>query len=455
MNLREAVLESQLFGTVYRLGMRGRAVWHLHRGRRWDALAARLRALRAASDAQHPDRVMAEVRRWLDEGCRDASGALRPVAQNDWLKAFSVSDDAQRLRAHFANVPMHHRVRLREPNDEDPRRQGNLIVLKRHDPATGEKGVIVLKYSETLRRVPAMYDFPELARRYAIVLEPSWWGYEDPTFFLYAAADVDVVVQSPWLRDYQFVRDLSANVVPVRIGAGDWVDPEVFAPGPPRGRRRFDVVVVSSWSPWKRHADLFTAAARLRARGTMLRIALVGYPLVWDRVRIERIAEREGVREQCTFFESISQAEVAQLVGDSEAYVLLSRREGANKALYEALFCDTPVIVFAGHRGVNTEIMRHGVGVLYTSTDDLADAITRVVADPHAFNPLAWVRANSGYLNSTAALNAVLREMSERRGLPWTHDMLPKKNAPELRYVSDGDQALMDPEYERLAALLR
>ena len=454
MNVRDAVLDSRVLGAVYRTGMSLRAAWYERRGREWQAVVARLRALRSEPGMAHSHAALARARRWLDWGARDDGSSLLPLRDNRWMRAFLETDEAARLRAHFARCAMHHRVRLREPNDEDPRRQGNLIILKRHDPGTGEKGVLLLTYSEPLRRLPAMYDLAALAERYAFILEPSSWGYEDPTYFLYTGSDVDVVVQAPWYRDFQFLEGLHANIHPVRIGAGDWVDPAVFAPTVPRGQRRFDVVVVSSWSPWKRHRDLFEAAAKLKRQGLALKIALVGYPLVWDQERIVRLLTEHGLRDQCTIFDSIPQSEVAEVVGNSEAYVLLSRREGANRALYEALFCDTPVVVFAGHRGVDTQMVKSGVGELYEE-DKLGDAIRTVLSNRHAYRPLEWARANSGYANSTVALNAIVREMSVRRGLPWTRDMVPKKNAPEVRYANDADREAMEPEYARLAEFLR
>lgn len=454
MNIRDAVLESRVLGAAYRTGMRVRAAWYATRGQDWRAIVARLRGLRSEPASRHSPQALTMARQWLDRGARGRDGALVRVGENEWMRHFLATEEAAGLRAHFARTAMHHRVRLREPNDEDPQRQGNLIVLKRFDPATGEKGVILLTYSEPLRRLPAMYDVPALAQRYAFVLEPSSWGYEDPTYFLYTGADVDVIVQAPWYRDYQFLHELRCNIHPVRIGAGDWVDPAVFASTVPRGSRRFDVVVVSSWSPWKRHRDLFEAAAKLRRQGTTLRIALVGYPLVWDQARIRRLIDRFALREQCTLFDSIPQSEVAQVVGDSEAYVLLSRREGANRALYEALFCDTPVVVFSGHRGVDTDMVRSGVGTVFDA-DDLGDAILAVLRNRDAFRPLEWARANSGYANSTRAMNALLRQMAERRGLPWTRDIVAKKNAPEVRYAHESDRLQMEPEYPLLAPFLR
>lgn len=454
MNVRDAVLGSRLLGSSYRIGMHARAAWYDRSGREWQALAARLRALRSRGEPAHSPRSLAGAREWLDAGVRDGDGTLVNIRDNRWLSAFVGTAEAARLRAHFANTPLHHRVRLREPNDEDAQRQGNLIILKAYDPATGEKGVLLLTYSEPLRRLPAMYDLPELAKRYAFVLEPSSWGYEDPTFYLYAGADLDVIVQAPWYRDFQFLSGLHSNIHPVRTGAGDWADPDVFSSTVPRGSRRFDVVVVSSWSPWKRHEDLFRAAADLKRRGIILRIALVGYPLVWDQARIVELLTRFGLREQGMIFDSVPQTEVARIVGDSETYVLLSRREGANRALYEALFCDTPVVVFAGHRGVDTEMVRSGVGELFEPSS-LGDAIQRVLSDAAAYRPLAWARENSGYANSTASINAILRGMSERRGLPWTVDIVAKKNTPEVRYVRESDRERMEPEYSRLAAFLR
>jgi glycosyltransferase involved in cell wall biosynthesis len=454
VNARDAVLDSWVLDTSYRIGMRARAAWHRRSGREWEALVARLRGLRSRGELAHSVQTIATARGWVDHGTRDATGELLNVRDNRWLNAFVETAEAARLRAHFAATPMHHRVRMREPNDEDPQRQGNLIILKRHEPRTGEKGVLLLTYTEALRRLPAMYDLAELAQRYAFVLEPSSWGYEDPTYFLYTGADVDVIVQAPWSRDFQFLNGLGTNIRTVRIGAGDWVDPDVFSSTVPRGSRRFDVVVVSSWSPWKRHEDLFRAAADLKRRGTTLRIALVGYPLVWDQERIVRLLAQYGLREQCAIFDSVPQSEVARIVGDSEAYVLLSRREGANRALYEALFCDTPVVVYAGHRGVDTQTVRRGVGELFEPAT-LGDAIQRVVSNEGGYRPLAWARENSGYANSTASINSILREMAHRRGLPWTADIVPKKNTPEVRYVRESDRERLEPEYARLGDFLR
>ena len=73
-------------------------------------------------------------------------------------------------------------MRLRYPNDEDPERQGDLIVLKSYDAKTSERGVLMLMYSEAILAMVAIYDLGALAERYMFVLEPSSWGYQDVRF---------------------------------------------------------------------------------------------------------------------------------------------------------------------------------------------------------------------------------------------------------------------------------
>lgn len=452
--VKGVVLESPFVTAAYRAGSVARADAYAVVGRRWEAVSARFRALRASPAREHSARTMQGVRRQLAAGCRDRASHLVPLRDNRWLTEFLRTAEADRLRARFTGWPDHHRVRMREPNDENPLRQGDLILLKRYDPATGEKGVIMLKYTQSLWRFPAMFDIAALAARYAFVLEPSSWGYEDPGFFLYAGSDADVVVQAPWRRDYEFITHLDSNLEGVRIGAGDWVDPAIFSSDKPAAERRFDIVAVSSWSALKRHEDLFRAAASLKAQGRVLQIALIGYPVDWTQEKIRQLARKYGIEAQCTILESVPQRVVAEVVGDSRLYVLMSRREGANRALYEALWCDTPVAVFDGHRGVNTDIIREGVGTLYDAKG-LDAAIARVLDHPERYHARGWAEEHTGYRNSTLALNEVLRRRALARGLPWTEGLAEKINAPDMVYANPADVARFADEYESLLPFLR
>jgi glycosyltransferase involved in cell wall biosynthesis len=122
--------------------------------------------------------------------------------------------------------------------------------------------------------------------------------------------------------------------------------------------------------------------------------------------------------------------------------------------LYEALWCNTPVAVYDSHRGVNTDIVRDEVGTLYDA-QGLAAAIARVVDHPERFAPRRWAEENTGYMNSTAALNVTLKQLAQARGLPWTEDIAEKINAPEMIYAKPLDVERFGVEYASLREFLR
>lgn len=411
-----------------------------------------LRAWRATSPTPPPF-LRRRVHQLLQAACHQDERLL-PVGQNQFWRSFIHTPEAVATRAEFATYPVAHRVRLRYPRSNDsPERQGDLIILKKWNPCTGEKGVLLITYTEAARRFAAIYDLARIAERYMIVLEPSSWGYQDETFFFYIGSNASVIIQAPWRPDYDFVRELNCNLTPLRLGAGDWVDPSTFRPAPP-GPKDFDLAVVSSWSRVKRHADLFRALAHLRRQQyRSVRVALVGYPADWTMADIQRLAHRYGVADLCTFFESIPHKEVADILARSAAYLLLSRREGANRALYEALFCDLPVGVYRGHRGVNTEAITAEVGALFDERN-LPETIIRLLDPAAGYRPRDWAMKHTGLTVATEKLNNALRDLALRQGLPWTVNIVPKKNAPNLMYATEGLYRDFESEYATLSEFL-
>jgi glycosyltransferase involved in cell wall biosynthesis len=379
---------------------------------------------------------------------------LLPAAENRLHLEFIRSEKARELRRVYGAFPLEHRVRLRFPNDNDPERQGDLIVVKAYDATTGERGVMLVKYSEAILAMAAVYDLGALASRYMLVLEPSWWGYQDARFFLYLGSDLDVLVQSPRQEDFDFVASLQTNLVPLRVGAGEWGDSGVFHPRAAGKDATYDVVMVAAWDPFKRHEVFFRAAAKLkRERGRALRFALIGYDMGWSREPIERLLRQYDLQCDCTIYENIRHEEVARVVAESRVSLLLSQREGANKAAYESMFCGTPVIVYRHQCGVNREHVNARTGML-ADDDELADAINYVLDHAEDFDPRSWALENAGYPNATTKINAALAEMAGHRGCPWTTDIVAKKNAPNLRYADAGVYKDYAAEYERLSDFL-
>ena len=452
--LKERVYESRALQSLYAswAGLQSRLA--LRRGQPYEASHHLLHAWRhLGTDLFGPGRV-ASLLQIVREHCY-SEGRLLPIAENRLRLDFLSSAKARELRKIYGSFPLEHRVRLRFPRpDSDPERQGDLIVLKPYDPATGERGVLMVMYGEGMQAMAAVYDLAALASRYTLVLETSGWGYQDARFFLYLGADLDVLVQSPRLDDFEFIRSLASNLIPVRAGSGEWVDPATFQPREPGSAPAYDLVMVAAWDPLKRHELLFRAVAQLkRERGQSLRLALIGYPMGWPRSRIERLLQRYGLERDCTIFERIPHAEVARVVASSRASLLLSRQEGSNRSVYESIFCGTPVIIYRHHRGINLDHVNERTGLL-ANDGELADAIARVVGHPETFDPRGWALENIGYENATRIVNDALRKLAHERGLPWTTDIAAKKNAPNLRYAQPGLYKEFEKEYERLHSYL-
>jgi glycosyltransferase involved in cell wall biosynthesis len=391
----------------------------------------------------------------LEHAIRDAcyeDGRLRPVAENRLGLEYVASEEGRATRATFAAYPPADRVRLRIPRADSPaERQGDLVALKAHDERTGEKGVLLVTYHRGIECLPAVFDLGAIASRYALVLEPSTWGYMDARFLPYLGADLDVLVESQSRPDFDWVASLESNLVPTRVGAGDWVDPDAFRPKEGPGRS-WDVAMVAAWDPLKRHDVLLRAVAGIRrSTGLRLRVVLVGYAMGWGRGRIERLVRRRGLEDQVTILERIPHAQVAEVLADAKVSVLLSKREGANRALYESWFSGTPTITYRRHRGVNLDQASDPVGLL-ADDHELEAALLDVVEGRKRFAPRAWALEHTGARVAGRVVNEALRAMALRRGGPWTRDLVPRSMTGYLR---DADRVAMDGEYERLAAFLR
>ena len=451
--LKERVYDSPALQYPYRSWMDLQSRVALLRQQPYEASRHLLHAWRHLGDAGIGKKRIARLRQVIRENCY-REGRLLPAAENRLRLDFIRSARARELRKLYGSFPPEHRVRLRFPNDDDPERQGDLIVLKAYDETTGERGVLMLMYSEAVLAMAAIYDLAALASRYMFVLEPSSWGYQDVRFLFYLGSDLDVLIQSPRRADFEFVESLQTNLVPVAVGAGEWVDPSVFRPREAGVAADYDVVMVSAWDPLKRHELFFRTAALRKQNGERaLRFALVGYQMGWTREPIERLLRQYGLESDCDLYEMIPHAEVARIVAASRVSLLLSHREGANRAIYESMFCDTPIIVYRHQCGVNLDHVNARTGLL-ADDDELGQAISYVLDHREEFDPRQWALRNAGYRNATQTINAALRRIAERRGLTWTKDIAAKKSAPELRYAEAGRYAEFAAEYERLQQLL-
>jgi glycosyltransferase involved in cell wall biosynthesis len=291
-----------------------------------------------------------------------------------------------------------------------------------------------------------------VGQHYRVVLEPSTWGYRSPTILFFLGLPTDVVVQAQHAADYQYIQSLAANVIPLRMGAGDWIDDDRFQSLPFR-EKIYDIVMVASWQRIKRHALLFDAMQKCGDRLT--KVALIGYPSSGrTKNDILREAREYRVEGKIEIFQQVSRADVSRIIGQSKIGVMLTLREGANKGIYECFFSGVPVVISERNIGVNREHINQYTGVV-ASDDDLPGKIGSLLETIHDYAPRQWAVKATGYKNSTRLLNDCLKRCALGNGEEWTQDIYAKKNDTNARYVRANDQEAADRAVAHLRHLLR
>lgn len=381
-------------------------------GRRYRALDDYCRAERLATLA--PLRRLAEFR-------VDAAIARIRAAPSNPVLAEYLADDASRADA---------AVFALEGKGGKADLLRDLIVLK--SASADEKGVILLKYARTFSAVIALLDLPKLMQRYVFVLEPCWAGYCDPSILMYVSHGNPVMVMCFTKEDHAFVERVGAPLVPLRMGPADWVDADVFRAPTPQPKI-YDLVMVANWARHKRHAQLFRALSTIRDRD--VRVLLVGF--AWsdrtaDDIRREAAA-MNNPRVTIEIRENVKHETLSGLLAQSKAFVFLSRKEGDNKAVVEAMFADVPAIVFADTIGGAGSRVNPSTGV-FASDTELARKIEYML-DHHArFTPRAWALEHTGSAVATRILDEALRSAIAANGGKYSRGIVEKTNAPNLAY---------------------
>lgn len=321
-----------------------------------------------------------------------------------------------------------------------------MLVLS--PPQDCSKGVILIKFTEYFKYVAQIFNFDLLCQKYIIVFEPSFSGYFDKDILFLLNYKNPFIIQAPEPVDYEFIQTLNSNLYPVNIGANWWVDYNIFYPIP-NMRKDFDLIVVSIWADFKRHFHLFEAMAIAK---TKLRIALVGKP--WPRQidEIKMLARLYGVESQISFFENISQNELNLLYNRSKSFLLLSKKEGINKAIIEALFANLPIFLLEGFNyGYHYPYINSLTGSFIKRTD-LPTFLIKLsqIIDKKKLAPHQWVKSNMTHEIATNRLCQVLQQIEIEREISINKKLAYKVNNPELDYFDSRVRQQLQPAYSSL-----
>lgn len=277
--------------------------------------------------------------------------------------------------------------------NQSPRNVFPTLAIVLRSPSATCKGVLNLSYMYVYPWLHKNFDVPKIAEKYHIVLEPSWAGFCCPEVLSFLKLDAPVFVQTVEPYDHAFLTRLDSNLVPVKIAANWWTDADLFKPEL-QAVRDLDFVMVASWSNFKRHFRFFKALARLKRRGVELHGACVGYPQGKSVHDIEALAKHHGVGSCIEFHDRLTPAQTAAVVRRAKVKVLWSRREGFNRAVIEALFSDTPIIMRKGFNfGDELEYINIHTG-LYAAERQLPSVLSEIADRRVDYSPRKWAIGN-------------------------------------------------------------
>jgi len=305
------------------------------------------------------------------------------------------------------------------------------IVLKNPVLINGrvaEKGVLLLKHGRNFRLFIQAVDLPALLQQFSLVLEPGWPHTAACAILFFANyPDSTVLVMAPERRNYAFLQKLETNICPLRIGSGDWVHPDVFKPITGL-EKKFDVIMVARWRLVKRHHALFRAIHRMG--DASCKLALVSL-VSSGRREIERLLEGYGIRDQATLYEQISQHRLNKIFNQSKVHICVSRIEGSNKSITEGFLAGTPCIVLDNMVGCRPSRFTAKTGMIIPE-ERLPSAIGHFRKYWKNYSPRSWALRHVDPAVTTARLNDAMKKQARRENRPWTVDLAPKYNGPEL-----------------------
>ncbi len=314
-----------------------------------------------------------------------------------------------------------------------------------------EPGVILVMYSEVMPIIPAFFQMDELLKKYKLVFEPSWSGFCTSDVLHYTKYPENIYFLSKQVDDFRFLSAIKSNLIPINLGPCDWVDPDIATPYL-KEEKRYDLVMNSNWGAWKRHHTLFKALSKMNRK---ISVALIGFE--WGgrtQQEIEAMAVHYGVIDRLTFFEKIEFSEVMKITCQSRMAILLSLKEGSNRAIAEAIFCDAPSIVLENHVGgiVNNIVPETGQLVCESA---LPEAIENMLDNLDAYRPRAWAIENISCIKSAAYLNQQLESYAKQGGEQWTTDIVVRASSPESKYYDSNNAAIFEPHNKHLESLLK
>lgn len=312
-----------------------------------------------------------------------------------------------------------------------------------------ERGALVLDYNYTFPIFVRSFDLARVSERYQLYIEPSWSGLLNEEVLSLTLYPDKLLCAAFEPRDFQALKSIQSNLVPVKLGGNCFVDEKFFVPDA-RQKKIYDLIMVAAWGKYKRHAAFFECLARLRQRLPQLRVALIGYDADLTQEDVQKLAIRHSVNECIDYFERIPATEVRDLLRKSRINVLWSRREGTPRTPVEGLAVDVPLILREGFNyGHKYDYINQRTGRFANETN-FAHVVEEMLQSYDQFAPRSWFLDNLAASVSTQKLEAEFREMAAGNGETFSEPVavrLGNLDRQEYENPSDNERFAKDHEY--------
>jgi len=344
-----------------------------------------------------------------------------------------------RRRNHALLLERKHDLALAKPTfrgEESARKAicGRSLVLK--DPmycgGVIEKGVLLIKFTKTFGEAFSLLDFGEIEKYFMIVLEPSWSGYSLNDVHCWMSLRFPIIIQSSEVRDFEYIRSLRSNLIPVTFGSSDWVDDRVFFPLGNCVEKIYDSIYIANFHPMKRHHVYLKTISKLKSQG--YRAALVCGAWGKRKSDIEKMVRYFGLKDVVDQFEQLPQSSLNELLNKSRLNVLMSLKEGSNRTIFEGFFSNTPGLVLKNNIGVNKSYLNKKTGYLANENQLVEILHNDSLGNRPDFSPREWAMKHISAHVTMKKLNKLLASESDKLGLPWTRSAVAKVNSPEAQY---------------------
>jgi glycosyltransferase involved in cell wall biosynthesis len=299
-----------------------------------------------------------------------------------------------------------------------------------------EKGIYLIKFTGTFQYYIERVDIDALRKLYYIVLEPSWAGYCLSEILWWTKFDDPIFVEASEKSDYEFILNLSTNLVPLTIGSSDWVNHDSFFPIPETEEKIYDFIYVSNHSRIKRNFLLLQALAKIKNHNFKAALVCSG----WGDERDYTYALRTklGLTDKVDIIEKLSQKDLNILLNKSKVNLLLSLKEGSNRSIFESMFANTPCLVLQSNIGVNKTYINAHTGLLIPEKD-LPQTLLWYRYHWQEFSPRKWAMENISIFKTKEKLDNIIASHALARGGVFSVGSALKINASEATYYDDSE----------------